>query len=215
MKTKYKLTQIDVLEIKDIKKDESLCKKIVDKHLDILVFDNTWSEELLENHKEKIESAGFYNVRILYSGFGSQGDGAMFEYDSISRELFEEFVESSILDLTKEQKHILLNDSDYGAFGEHWGHYYHKNSCKHFVTLSSDEHKWVENLCDLFGDFVKDSYQDLCFQLYAELSKFYFELISEEAILEYLENEDFTYEVEVSCIESETVSDLLEKLDNY
>lgn len=52
-------------------------KKAVENHRDFNIFDN-WYEYTIEMWKEKLESIGFEDADIRFSGFCSQGDGASF-----------------------------------------------------------------------------------------------------------------------------------------
>src|SRR5919202_1250224 len=54
-------------------------KKVVERERYINVDDAYWYELIIEDWTEELERRGFEQVKILFSGFGSQGDGACFE----------------------------------------------------------------------------------------------------------------------------------------
>jgi hypothetical protein len=53
-------------------------RKVVEHERYINVEDHFWYEPIIEDWTEQLEQLGFENVKILFSGFGSQGDGACF-----------------------------------------------------------------------------------------------------------------------------------------
>lgn len=57
-------------------KDEAY-RRAIDNNRGILT-DDFYDEQIKEAWTEKLNALGYTNVKILYSGFGSQGDGACF-----------------------------------------------------------------------------------------------------------------------------------------
>src|SRR5947209_17753759 len=53
-------------------------KKVVERERFINVDDAFWYEPIIEDWTEELEHRGFEQTKILFSGFGSQGDGACF-----------------------------------------------------------------------------------------------------------------------------------------
>ena len=54
-------------------------KKVLERERFINVLDAFWYEPIIDDWALELEKRGFEQVRILFSGFGSQGDGACFE----------------------------------------------------------------------------------------------------------------------------------------
>jgi elongation factor P hydroxylase len=54
-------------------------KKVVERERSINVEDSYWYEPIIEDWTEELQQRGFEQVKILFCGFGSQGDGACFE----------------------------------------------------------------------------------------------------------------------------------------
>jgi hypothetical protein len=54
-------------------------KKVVERERSINVDDSFWYEPIIEDWTEELQHRGFEQVKILFTGFGTQGDGACFE----------------------------------------------------------------------------------------------------------------------------------------
>ena len=54
-------------------------RKVVERERFINIDDSSWYEPIIGDWTEELQQRGFENARILFSGFGSQGDGACFE----------------------------------------------------------------------------------------------------------------------------------------
>lgn len=146
-----------------------------------------------------IDSNKSFSVdKIYFSGFWSQGDGAMFEYSGIN--LQDEFIDQ--LDLSPMRKEWLRNNICTSGKGKHSGHYYHEKSCYHNiyweigngdVHWSSNFGSWLTSFEDDFEEFVKDRYVDLSKDLYRKLEDEYNYLNSDECISEYIELNDIEF----------------------
>jgi hypothetical protein len=124
-----------------------------------------WHDCLLEDIKEELETLGFTDAEISYSGFWSQGDGASFTCDKIDLEKFFNSVVDIIKftftgKISKEASDILdsLNidlkpfvirelierDFYYGRIYRSDNYYYHSNSvsvdlnCEMYVTVKEE-----------------------------------------------------------------------------
>ncbi len=58
--------------------DEKQQEKIIEKYYDINVSDEYWYEYTKEEFETKLKKLGFYNIKVQFSGFYNQGDGASF-----------------------------------------------------------------------------------------------------------------------------------------
>ena len=54
-------------------------QKVVTRESSINVEDHFWYEPIIKDSTEHLEKRGFEQVKMLFAGFGSQGDGACFE----------------------------------------------------------------------------------------------------------------------------------------
>ena len=177
-------------------------KKAIEKHYDINVHHGWW-EFLYDDFKEQATNEGFDIDRIYFSGFWSQGDGAMFEYSGLDDKLLHDFVDT--LDLSPMRKQWILNNIYVSGSGKQRGHYYHNKSCDHSIYWeinngdlhwTTNFYQWLESFCDDFEEFVINRYDDLCHSLYTSLENEYNYLTSEEAIKEtiILNEYEFTSE---------------------
>lgn len=189
------------IELKLYKFDElskEVQAKVIDKNRDINVYDD-WHEWILDYWiKEEIPNKGFDATNIYYSGFWSQGDGAMFEYGGITDELLNEFIDT--LNLSPMRRQWLVNNLYAGANGNHSGHYSHEKCCRHTIHWdivnshwSTNLYKWIESFADDFEVFIIDRYEDICRELYRELEKSYYYLTEERQIVETLYGQDYDY----------------------
>ena len=166
---------------------EDVQEKVIDKNRDINV-DHNWWDFIYDMFKEDC----IFDVdNIYFSGFWSQGDGAMFEYSSIPNSLKNDFIES--LDLSPMRKNWLLNNVHISGRGKHRGHYYREKCCGHSIYWEVDNgdlhwstnfYRWIESFADDFERYVIDKYEDLCGDLYYRLETEYRWLTSDEQVAE-------------------------------
>lgn len=194
---KTKTTETIYYSIQEVKENSELLEKVLERNRFMHVDFDDWHDFIIEDFKEKIEAAGFNISIIYYSGFWSQGDGAMFEYSSISQDLLKEFTDT--LDLSPMRKGWILNNVYASAKGTQRGHYYHENSCSHEIYWEIDNgdlnwdrplYKWLESFADQFETFLVDKYIDFCGDIYHALEKEYDYLTSDEFIIQSFEDND-------------------------
>lgn len=170
---------------------------VLDNYRDIHTRFDDWSEPIQEGFREKAIEAGFEIQNIYFSGFWSQGDGAMFTYSGFNDSMLKNFVAQ--LTIKEEDKVLILSQGDTCGKGIHRGHYYHENSCDHYSMLDSTNPDWeyatdlISKHEDAFGQYVIDTYKDLCRELYKDLEKYYEELTSDEAVQEAIEDNDYEF----------------------
>ena len=174
---------------------EAVQKKVIEDYYNINV-NHEWYEYIYEDF---ISNNEYFEVdNIYFSGFWSQGDGAMFEYSSIKQELIDEFIDS--LELSPMRRRWLENNICVSGKGKHSGHYYHENCCSHSIYWEVDNgdldwtsnfYQWLESFAEDFEDFVVDKYKDICCNLYRDLEREYEHLTSEDVIVESLSDYEF------------------------
>ena len=195
------ITEEVVYSWEDVKNNPELLEKALDKNRDI----NTdhgmdWWDMVYEDF---IENNEYFNVKNIYfSGFYSQGDGAMFEYDSINSQLVSDFLLS--LDLSPMRKAWLNNNAYFYGKGKHQGHYYHENCCGHYAGCEVDNgdilnwsnfRNWIESFDPLFEDFLMDKYKDMCRKLYRDLEETHDYLQSDQSVSDTLEANDYEFNI--------------------
>jgi hypothetical protein len=169
-------------------------QQVVDKCRTINVDHDQWSEPILEGFKQYALQQGWDVDRIYFSGFWSQGDGAMFE--------------GSLTDFSKYLSPRLQALVDKGYINmsyhvEHRGHYYHERCSDHYVSFDIDgvgDYPNIEGVLDEVADSIREDYYTLCQELYRDLENYYEELTNDEAIIDTILANDFEFTQEgVNC----------------
>jgi hypothetical protein len=163
--------------------------------------DYDWWDCVYDSFKEKSKEVGFDVTKMYFSGFWSQGDGAMFEYDYIDDKLRMLFIDS--LKLTPMRKQWLINNTTISGKGKHRGHYNHEKCCAHSIYWEVDNgdlhwstnfYKWIESFSDELEEYVIDLYEELCGDLYSSLEKEYEYLQSDEVVKESIIANDYEFD---------------------
>ena len=195
---RIELEEVKVYSLEDIKSNPELLEKVIEKHRNINVsFD--WWDFIYEDFKEHNDE--YFGIdKIYFSGFWSQGDGAMFEYSDISNRLRDIFIDR--LDLSPMRKGWLRNNVCVSGKGVQRGLYCHEKSCSHSIYWEVDNgdlywdrplYQWIESFANDFENFIEELYVNLCADLYSTLEKEYTHLTSDESILESLEINDYEF----------------------
>lgn len=160
--------------------------------------DYEWYEYVYEKWQEKLEALGFTDIDIMFSGFCSQGDGAMFE----ATVKVDKYLKAHKLG---NKYKALLNCAkltDNGVIKvKNNGHYYHEHS----YTIESSEpqvyyHTDNENIqnkiLDQFSelvDIIDEELPTLNKQIYNDLENEYECLTSDDCIAEHLEINEYEF----------------------
>lgn len=156
--------------------NEKAKEKALNEHRYMEVEDDFWSEGVIENWKEILEKQGFEEPKILYSGFGSQGDGACFTCKSIDFEKFE----------NGEYK-----KADVSAYIEHSYRYFFATSTN--VCIETEE-SVSDDLSNEIEKAIKDKREEIGNKIYRDLEEAYSHATSDECIIECFEANDYTFE---------------------
>ena len=159
--------------------------------------DYEWWDCIYEGFKETAKDKGFDVDKIYFSGFWSQGDGAMFEGSvdfnvwkptNIDRRVVR-CIDSGLIDLYWSVKHR--------------GHYYHSGCRKiDFDGGNGIPYTWKSGIgatgriideLDKIEQQLEEDYEDLCSDLYRSLEKEYEYLMSDEVITEELTANDYDF----------------------
>lgn len=169
--------------------------KAIEDNRNINVDYEEWYDGVYESFKDQHKE--FDIEKIYFSGFWSQGDGAMFEYDGISDELFHKAIDS--LDVAGWKKQFIKNNCCITAKGKHSGRYYHEKCCTHTIELDTFGSKYpnIESFIyeseEKIADFIISEYETLARDLYKQLSDDYDGQTSDEAVKETLIANDWEY----------------------
>lgn len=190
-----KTVEIDLYQVNEL--SEQIRERVLDEYREINV-DDTWYEPICEGIKELAKEAGFDIKDIFFSGFYSQGDGAMFTYEGVEKSLLDQAVDN--LSIPNWKKRILKNGYISGT-GKHRGNYYHKRSCNHNIYVETDngmqhypniESLFSENHMDI-ENYIIGNYENLCEYLYQNLRKYYEELIDDQYVEDTIIDNNFMF----------------------
>jgi hypothetical protein len=188
-----------VYQFKELSDDAKA--KALESLYDINLHDD-WHEFLIDDFKANSQ---FDVTKVYFSGFSSQGDGAMMEYQDVK--FFESWVDS--LDLPNWKKEV-LKACEVSASGKHRGHYYHSGCCEHSFSFDypNDYHaisdlsnviEFIYQYMERFEEEILDRYSDECGELYNALEREYEWMLNEEQVIESIESNgyEFTEEGEI------------------
>ena len=194
MKTETK--EITLYNVSDLKENPIVLQNVLDKQMDINVDTYIWYEDIIYTHIQKLKAVGFNDVEIAFRGFSSQGDGASFICESID---FKKWLSENSTNNNKRLLFLLNN-----GLIEITGYIKRdRNTCYchwNTTTLHLDYNIFGEreylNISALIEQLDKDitEYMQNCSkEIYVELDDAYYELISEKAILETLEANEYEF----------------------
>jgi hypothetical protein len=174
-----------------------------------------WAEHVLDDWKEKLESLGYSDPEIQYSGFWTQGDGASFTCKQVPLPDKDPAVIKAWEELCLAAGLIGEPISEDIADLAHGGVYRTCHRSCHENTVSIDW-EWndppyidcptpeglepfIEALkadVETYFENLEDTVKDLCRQIYSDLEDEYEYLTSDEAIAERLEANEVEFEVD-------------------
>lgn len=195
MKTKI----INLFTIDEIQ-DEKLIEKIIQNYSDINV-EYDWYEFIIEDYREQLEKIGFHDVKIEFSGFYSQGDGACFtggyNGQSIIKRQYQPEI-PCIMELKTILEKIGKNHELYFSIVKnHYSRYSHENTVQFdggkFFHVTG---QYYDDIPQKFEDVIFSACQSIMQDIYSTLSKEYDYLTSHEAILETLKCNEYYFNAE-------------------
>ena len=160
---------------------------------------HNWNDDIISDWNEKLNSIGFINADIVFTGFCQQGDGASFTSDvdlvKLAKFLSGEDVNKELFDKLKinnEHLLILLKNSDfvidnYSAKVQRIStDYVHENTCRFKIDDYDSKNQSIDYL-KAMGEQVREK---LCQMIYNDLTIEYDYLTSDEHIAQYSTDND-------------------------
>lgn len=189
----------------DVKNNPDFLEKVLDRHRDINTLDDWW-DFVYDDCIEKLESLGYENTDIRFSGFYSQGDGASFagtvnvlewirvndkeeKYKRISK-----LINNGVIDINNDK---IVRDR--------WNNYVHENT----TTLYFDTNyqygvcKNYNNIEEVLKDLEHDIYKhhvDLNKEIYRSLEETHDYLQSDQSVCDTLEANDYEFDEQGNII---------------
>jgi len=189
MRTETKTTKIYKFE----ELSEEAKEKAIEKFYDLNIYEGWW-DGVYEMYMDRDTETGFDIDKIYFSGFWSQGDGAMFE-GSPNKDILN-FITPGYNNQQYQKNWSrvikIIKNGDiniYGSF-KHSGHYYHSKSYSDNLEteFTNDWHgKNYSNIKDICEDIlyeIREHYEDICNKIYHSLEQEYEYYTSREAIEE-------------------------------
>jgi hypothetical protein len=185
---------------------ERLKEQVIEQNRDINVDDDSWHDYIVEDFEHELNKDGVGKVKVSYTGFWSQGDGASFTgtvednnkfiRDALGLTVYpQEAIDCLIIDFTRNSIR-----------------YSHENTCDAEVEIDHEDGEEVEftiaggpgfeitRTLKEIADHVQEKAEEWrlskCGELYSELEKEYEGLQSDEAVVDTLEANEYTYEVD-------------------
>lgn len=163
-------------------------KRVIEKSRHINVEDNFWSECITEHWTEELGKLGYDDVKILYSGFGSQGDGACF---------------TASVDIKKWLKAHKLS-SKYSALskddGEHFSYSITHNYRYYFATSTNVEQGFwdgsslkAQEQAEAVLKLIEQERGKIGNKIYHELQDEYSAQLEDDAVCDTLEVNEYEY----------------------
>jgi len=178
--------------------DEKLRQKILTKYYDINV-DSDWYQWTTDQYTSELEKIGFYDVKIGFSGFSSQGDGANFigAWSSSSKRI------PSDLPCIENLRQLLDKIGKNHEFGfrlvkNGYSRYERENS-----VIMADNNKYFHvtgQYYEFLPEHIEFAILSACHTImqaiYATLEDEYTYLISDEAIIDTLQANKYYFDSE-------------------
>lgn len=179
-------------------------KKVVSDFRDINVDYIDWDEFVLDDATQFLESLGWNNIKIHYTGFWSQGDGASWEGTLHSTDV-PEFIKK--MHWTKEFKPLIyaINKGQVESYHkiETSGYHSHEYTMNcynsEFDNRDLPDGKRLENLGNLHDklvDKILDWARDYARTIYKNLEDDYNDQTSDEAVKETIQCNDYWFTAE-------------------
>lgn len=166
--------------------NEEAQKKALENNRNIEVEGYDWWQFVYEDFNNKLEKMGFDDVKMYFSGFSNQGDGASFQ------------AKVDILKWLKYNKHMtyykaIVKDIDNCRIEiTKSGHYEHEMTMNVDTEYYGNNKKAYDSIDTLANEILEDA-RDYARQLYKELENEYDHLTSDECIKEMLEANDYEF----------------------
>jgi len=194
--------EIVIYSFDDITKPENkeMLKKIIDKHCDInterRLGEDSWYKPVYEEQIALLEQKGYYDIKISFSGFWSQGDGASFTGRIDAQKWLENNASDKFRRIKKLMTAGLIDDIIGNIKRDKYHNYVHWNTTTIYfnfqlMTNKNRSYPRIEELLEELDTVITNDHIEHNREIYTELEKFYDELTSEKQILEALKDYEF------------------------
>lgn len=159
---------------------EEAKNKALEHYRDINTMQDDWDFPITEDWESKLLALGYFGGKVLYSGFGSQGDGACFTCEYVDLERY--FKAHKI----KKFKDLLAHDEEGTIKITHNARY-----C--YATSTTVEDTFYCEEADELTKLIEAEREELGNKIYKELESYYFELQEDEAVIDTIEANEYEF----------------------
>jgi hypothetical protein len=166
-------------------------EQVIEEYRDILV-DHDWWEPVYEGFREDMRELGLVG-ELYFSGFWSQGDGACFVSDTVDTDILVRKLYEAGYNIPED---ALLYSGDYSiriskvhaSFANHYSHAY---TIEAVITHEGDriEDSAINKLENILTEWIRSE----CNIIYSKLEEYYEELVTDEAILETIRENEWMF----------------------
>ena len=197
------ITSKTVYSWEDVVNTPDLLEKVINKNRDINTgMGDDWWSTTYDDWTEKLESLGYRDIDIRFSGFWSQGDGASFT-GNVDTLLWIEVNDINgkykrIYDLLKEDRIEIYDDR---ILRDRWTNHVHWNTTSLYFEIQYSfgaclDYANIDALTDELKDDIFKHHQDLNNQIYNDLSASYDYLESDQAVVDALAANEYEFDSE-------------------
>ena len=172
--------------------DDKAKKRVLSNLSDINVEDD-WYKYEIDDYVLRLEHRGYKNADIRFSGFGSQGDGASFTTDEID---LVALCKTLNIELTPSFTDWLKVEDITLLIERYTRHYCHPNTVRAEWRNVGDIPPQFDNLLCEIEDKITADVRSQSKVIYHGLSEVYDSLTSDEAIIETINANGYTFEVD-------------------
>ena len=151
-----------------------------------------WDEYILEEEEKKLESLGYSDVNILYSGFWTQGDGACFTASIDIKKWLEAHK------LTNKYKLLYVNSELVTMTLIHNNYYCHSTTTEledicYFQDLPEAKKEKLYRQVNEIEKLILEEREELGDNIYKTLQQAYVTKISDEAVRDTIEANEYYF----------------------
>ena len=185
---------------------EEVQEKTLDRYRDFINMDMDFDcyGFLLDDWKERLESIGFTDAKIYFSGFSSQGDGSVFEASIDNEKLLDSLIMCNSYDTAKQAEKCMflcaegfLNFSiQRNSFANHYSHEKTAYIQSEIENGKISDSSYWNGIIDDITEATEELRLDLCRQIYKELENEYDFQTSDAAIRYTFEANEYEFTID-------------------
>jgi hypothetical protein len=181
-----RIIEVKLYKFKELPKN--IQERVIERNRDINVDFPNWCDFVLDEWKEKLESMGYSEINIEYSGFGSQGDGANFTGKIHSSDMVKALAHKKYRHLKQLELYAEIESVN--------SHYCHSRTKRLHVYCDDLDGRGHERCCRLLDEFeadLEEQRRTVSESIYNALEQAYCGLVSDESVKDTLIVNEFEF----------------------